>query len=108
LELVDLNAASAQVELVTTAGVVGFLGQMPSSGCARIPLVTFRSVRIELGTIRVGKLLFSHPDLSRRLIGPRIADLPIDAALQDVLAMPARFRPEEIEDSGLRTVAELI
>jgi hypothetical protein len=58
-------------------------------------------VRIETGSIKVESTVFSHPEISLRLIGARIADLPIDASLPDVLALSAQFRPEEIEDSGL-------
>lgn len=36
-----------------------------------------------------------------RQIGARIADLPIDASLPDVLALLVKFRTEELSDSGL-------
>jgi hypothetical protein len=58
-------------------------------------------VSIERASMKMGTLVFSHPEISLRLIGARIADLPIDAPLPDVLALSVHFRPEEIEDSGL-------
>lgn len=115
LEFVDLNATLFQVELVTTGTSSAFPAAISSEGYARIPLVTFGRIsrairmlriteiklRIEPGTIRVGTLVFSHPEISLRLIGSRIADLPIGAQLPDVLGILTRFRPEEIDDSGL-------
>jgi hypothetical protein len=115
LEMVDLNARGDEVELVTTGASSPLSADVGSSGYARVPLLVFerisRAIRqlrndsirvsIEAGTIKVGKLSFLHPGISLRLIGARIADLPIDAPLCDVLALQARFRPEEIEDSGL-------
>ena len=115
LEMVDLNARGAEVELVITGASSPFSADVRSSGYARVPLLVFerisRAIRqlrndsirvsIEASTIKVGKLTFLHPEISLRLIGARIADLPIDAPLCDVLALQARFRPEEIEDSGL-------
>ena len=55
--------------------------------------------------MKIGALTFSHPEISLRLIGARIADLPIDAPLPDVLALLVRFSPKEIEDSGLLATA---
>lgn len=115
LEMVDLNARAPEVELVTTGVSSPFPADVQCSGYARVPLLVFerisRAIRnlrrdsiqvlIETGTIRVGKLSFLHPEISLRLIGARIADLPIDAPLPDVLALQARFRPEELEDSGV-------
>jgi hypothetical protein len=115
LEMVDINARSPDVELVTTAVSSAFPADLRTSGYARLPLLVFerisRAIRnlrkdsiqvlIEAGTIRVGKLSVLHPEISLRLIGARIADLPIDAPLPDVLALQARFRPEELSDSGV-------
>jgi hypothetical protein len=115
LEMVDLNARAPEVELVTTGVSSPFPADVKSSGYARVPLPVFerisRAIRglqddsiqvlVQIGTIKVGKLSFLHPEISLRLIGARVADLPIDAPLPDVLALQARFRPEEIEDSGL-------
>lgn len=36
-----------------------------------------------------------------RLIGARIADVPVNAALADVLVLLFQFSPEELQDSGL-------
>jgi hypothetical protein len=115
LEFVDLNATPDQIELVTTGTSSACPAIVSRAGYARIPLGMFerisRSIRtlrieqiqvlIEPGAMRIGTLAFSHPEISLRLIGSRIADLPIDAPLSEVLAVSTQFRPEEIEDSGL-------
>lgn len=115
LEMLDINVRAAEVELVTAGVSSPFPAEVRRSGYARVPLLVFerisRAIRglrndsirvsVEQGTIKVGKLSCSHPEIALRLIGARVADLPMDAALLDVLALQARFRPEELEDSGL-------
>jgi hypothetical protein len=116
LEKVDVNAGESDVDLVSTGASSAFPAEVRTSGYARVPLPVFdrisRAIRtlgaasvrisIETGTIKVSDdLVFAHPEITLRLIGARIADLPIDAPLPDVLVLEARFRPEEIEDSGL-------
>jgi hypothetical protein len=115
LDLVDLNARGSEVELVTTSSSSAFSAEIKASGYARLPLLTFeriaRAVRmlrrdsavvtIKPGEIRFDKLVVSHPDVEICLMGARIADLPMDAPLPDVLGLLTRFRPEEISDSGL-------
>jgi len=56
---------------------------------------------IEPGLIRVATLSFASPEVTIRPIGARIADIPAEAALPDVLALLVKYRPEELEDSGL-------
>jgi hypothetical protein len=115
LEFADVNARTSEVEFVKTGACSGFLAGVRTKGYARVPLRVFKrisrairtlredtiEVSIGTGVIKVARLVFSHPEISRRRIGARIADLPMDAGLPDVLALSLRFRPEEIEDSGL-------
>jgi hypothetical protein len=89
--------------------------QVTKAGYARLPYLTFEwlnnalkalrqpsvEVAISKGQVKTTNLTFNHPDISTRLIGARIADLPIDAPLADVLALLVKFRSEEIGDSGL-------
>lgn len=114
-EYVDINARDSEIELVSTSASSAFPAEVSSSGYARAPYLLFEwlskamktlrqsSVRVSIveGQVRAANLTFSHPEISLRLIGARIADLPMDAPLPDVLALLTRFRPEEIEDSGL-------
>lgn len=58
-------------------------------------------VSIAEGQVKVANLTFTHPDISVRLLGPRIADIPIGAPLPDILELLVKFRPEELSDSGL-------
>ena len=122
LEMVDINVRAAEVELVTTGVSSPFPAEVRRSGYARVPLPVFerisRAIRglrndsirvsVEIGTIKVGKLSFSHPEITLRLIGARVGDLPIDAPLADVLALQAPFRPEELEDSGFGLLARVL
>jgi hypothetical protein len=115
MHFVDINATDSEVELVTTSSSSSFPAEVKTSGYARLPRKVFerivRAVRmlrldsavvtIKPGEIRFAKLVFSHPEIEIRLIGARIADLPMDAPLPDVLALLSRFRPDEITDSGL-------
>jgi hypothetical protein len=115
LEFADVNARTSEVEFVATGVSSGFLADVRTTGYARVPLRLIErisrvirtlgedKIKVSIGTgvIKVASLVFSHPEISLRLIGARIADLPLDAALPDVLALSLRFRPEEIEDSGL-------
>ena len=115
LEFVDVNAQAPEVELVTSGVSSPFPADVRTSGYARIPLLVFERISRAIGTfrkesirvlIKAGKMkvensVFSHGEISLRLIGSRIADVPIGAPLPDVLGVLTRFRPEEIEDSGL-------
>jgi hypothetical protein len=114
-DFVDINARSAEVELVATSVSSSFPAGVIRAGHARAPYLVFEwfskaaktlreaSVHISIleGRVKVANLTFSHPDISIRLIGARIADLPFDAPLPDVLALLVKFRPEELSDSGL-------
>ena len=115
VDFVDLNAIASQIEMVIPGASSACAAEIRSSGYARLPLPVFEriaralrtlpddsiDVSIERASMKMGTLVFSHPEISLRLIGARIADLPIDAPLPDVLALSVHFRPEEIEDSGL-------
>jgi len=115
VDFVDLNAFASQIEMVIPGASSAFAAEIRVSGYARLPLPVFErigrvirrlhddsiNVSIVTGSMKMGTVVFSHPEISLRLIGKRIADLPIDAPLPDVLALVAHFRPEEIEDSGL-------
>ncbi len=114
-DFVDINAYMSEVEIVAPGVSVRFDGRVMHSGYARVPyltfewfakaLKTFRQTSIEVyfseGQVSVANLKFRHPDISVRLIGSRIADLPINAPLPEVLALLIRFTAEELSDSGL-------
>jgi len=114
-EFVDMNVANGELELVTTGASSALPAEVVRSGYGRAPYLVFEwfgkavktlkqpSVRvlIEPGKVKAANLIFSHADISVRLIGARIADLPMDAPLPDVLALQARFSDDELEDSGL-------
>jgi hypothetical protein len=114
-DFVDLNAVASQIKMVIPGASSALTTEIKTSGYARVPLTVFEricsalhklpddliEVSIRTGSMKIGALTFSHPEISLRLIGARIADLPIDAPLPDVLASLVRFSPDEIEDSGL-------
>jgi hypothetical protein len=114
-EWVDINARGCEVELVATGVSAGFQAEVTNSGYGRLPYLLFERfsksiktlatpslhVSIEPGKVTAANLTLTHPDISIRLIGPRIADLPVDATLADLLALFVQYRLEEIEDSGL-------
>jgi len=114
-EFVDINARNSEIELVSTSVSSAFPAEVISSGYARAPYLVFEwfskavktlrqpSVRIAIqeGQVKAASLTFTHPDISIRLIGARIADLPMDAPLPEVLALLVKFSPEELADSGL-------
>jgi hypothetical protein len=114
-DFVDMNARAGEVELVAPGVSFSVPAEIIRAGYARAPYLVFEWFAKALGTlrqpsvvvwiadgqIRVANLSFAHPDITTRLIGARIADLPIDAPLADVLALLLKFRPEELSDSGL-------
>jgi len=118
LEFVDVNAKDSEVELVSTGTSVSFPADIKSAGYARIPYPVFERtskswrtlsekrvlVLIDAGRLVVGPFSLSHPEISVRLIGTRIADLPIDAPLPEKLILLTKFTKEELEDSGLLAV----
>jgi hypothetical protein len=115
LDFVDLNARGSEVELATTSTSSTFPAEIKTTGYARVPIQVFERVSraarmlrqpsalvtVKPGKIRVATMLVSHPEIEIRLIGARIADLPMGVPLPDVLAFLTHLRPEEIEDSGL-------
>ncbi len=114
-DYVDVNARGAEVELLTTGSSVPLLAEVVREGYGRMPYLVFHRIAkavktlaqeslrcsIRSGQAKVASLTFSHPEITVRLIGSRIADLPIDAPLPDILALLVKFRFEELEDSGL-------
>jgi hypothetical protein len=114
-DFADINARSSEVELVAPGVSLSFPAEITRPGYARAPYLllerlskamkTIRqaTVRIAIreGQVKAANLTFTHPDISLRLIGARIADLPIGTPLSDILELPTRFRAEELEDSGL-------
>jgi hypothetical protein len=115
VEFVDLNARDGEVELVATGVSVDFPAEVVTSGYGRAPHPVFewfsRAVKtlhqptvrvlIEPGKAKAANLTFSHPDISIRPIGARIADLPVNGSLPDVLALLVQFNTEELSESGL-------
>jgi len=114
-DFVDMNAHAGEIEIVAPGVSFSVPAEITREGYARAPYLVFEwfakalgtlrqpsvVVRIAEGQIKVANLSFAHPDISIRLMGPRIADLPIDAPLADVLALLVKFRSEELSDSGL-------
>jgi hypothetical protein len=114
-DFVDMNARDGEVEIVAPGVSFSVPAQVIRAGYARVPYLTFEWFAKVLGTLRqpsvvvsiadgqvkVASLTFTHPDIAIRFMGPRIADLAIDAPLTDVLALLIKFRTEEISDSGL-------
>jgi hypothetical protein len=114
-DFVDINARDGEVEIVSTGVSFSVSAEIKRAGYARAPYLVFEwfskavkklrqasvVVSITNGQVKVVNLTFTHPDISIRLMGPRIADLPIAAALADVLALLVKFRPEELSDAGL-------
>jgi hypothetical protein len=114
-DCVDLNVRAEEVEIVAPGVSFSLPAQVILAGYARVPYLTFEwfsralktlrqpsvEVAIIQGQVKTANLTFKHPDITTRLIGARIADLPIDAPLADVLALLAKYRPEELSDSGL-------
>jgi len=114
-DFVDMNAHAGEIEIVAPGVSFTVPAEITREGYARAPYLVFEwfakalgtlrqtsvVVRIAEGQIKVANLSFAHPDISVRLMGPRIADIPIDAPLPEVLALLVKFRSEEIGDSGL-------
>lgn len=115
-QFVDVNAREdEEVELLTTGAGVTFPAQVLWPGYGRAAYMAFdwlrkavRSLRqspvrctIEPGRVGLANLSFTSPEVTIRPIGARIADIPAEAALPDVLALLVKYRPEELEDSGL-------
>ena len=114
-QFVDMNARESEVQLVTTGAELVFPAQVKQRGYGRVPYMAVDWLRkavgslsqspvrciIEPGRIRVANLSFSSPEVTIRPIGARIADIPAEAALPDVLALLVKYRPEELEDCGL-------
>jgi hypothetical protein len=115
VDFVDMNVRAGEVEIVAPGVSFSVPVEIAREGYARAPYLVFEwfakalgtlrqpsvVVRIADGQIKVGNLSFAHPDISIRLMGPRIADIPINAPLPEVIALLVKFRPEEIGDSGL-------
>ena len=51
--------------------------------------------------MKAANLSFRPPHITIRPIGVRIADLPVNASLRDVLNLFLHFETPELEDSGL-------
>lgn len=114
-EYVDVKAQKDEIQFLSTAISATISGEVASSGCARIPCRLFETlfrrpqrlaagrlwVQIREGQIKAGPTTVNNPDVSMRLIGARIADLPLDAPLPETLALTLRFSHEELADSGL-------
>ena len=115
LEYVDFNTGDDEVELVTTGIASSFPARIKTHGYARIPYPTFsdlsRSLRnlseqpvvvsIHEGELKAANLAFRHPRITIRPTGVRIADLPVNASLCDVLRLFLHFQTPELKDSGL-------
>jgi hypothetical protein len=85
------------------------------AGSGRIPLPVLKNmkkvmasfkqdrlrVRIEDTKLRIQTFGFTHPDIELKKSGVRAVDLPMDAAVIDVLALMKLFSAEELGESGL-------
>jgi hypothetical protein len=115
LEYVDLLAGKDAVTLDLTGASAQLRAKIKSAGYARIPYGVFEGafkdtgkpgielmgVHIINGEMKVGAEVFKHHAIAVRLIGARIADLPIDASLMDTLALSLRFSQQELIDGGV-------
>ncbi|MCI0721826.1 MAG: hypothetical protein L0338_23075 [Acidobacteria bacterium] len=114
-QFVDFYVRESEVQLVTTGADLVFPAQVIQGGYGRAPYMAIDWLRkvvgslsrspvlctVEPGRIRVGNLSFTSPDVTILPLGARIADIPAEAGLADVLALLVKYRPEELEDSGL-------
>lgn len=58
-------------------------------------------VRIEDTKLRIQTFGFTHPDIELKKCGVRAVDVPMDAAVIDVLELMKLFSAEELGESGL-------
>lgn len=114
-DFLDMNARAGEVEIVGPGVSFSVPAGITRAGYACASYLVFEWFAKALGTVRqssvvvwiadaqvrVANLTFTHPDIPIQRIGNRIADLPIDVSLAEVLVLLAQFRPEEISDSGL-------
>ncbi len=114
-QFADIYVRNLDVEFKTAGTAVKFRAHAIRNGYARVPYIAMEwlrlavrsikqetvRVQIRLAHLRLGSLRFSNPEITLRRIGARIADLPMNAALPEVLALLVQYDPEELEDSGL-------
>ncbi len=115
LEYVDIIAENGEVSFEIAGASSSSPAKVFTAGYARAPFPFFEQfhrilqtmpqesvpVSIDAGQIKAANLTFNHEGITIRLIGARIADLPIDASLRETLSLLVRFSQEELEDSGL-------
>jgi hypothetical protein len=61
---------------------------------------TFR-IRVWEGQFRLQGMSTLHPDIQARKVARRVIDIPEDASLADILALPLIFSVDEIEECNL-------
>jgi hypothetical protein len=115
LDYVDITASKDTVEFLTAGMASNVTAQVVSPGYARLPFMMFEAlfrrpqklgdkflvVRVEDGIIVAGPTTLKGSGITIRPIGGRIADVPIDAPLYEVLALVPRFTAQELVEAGL-------
>jgi len=114
-EYVDLNLTPDKLGLVATGVSSEIPAEVTVMGYARVPYLLLKGIvralgRMNRGLVRlscqagqltIGNLSFRNPGITRRFIGARIADLPVNASPADTIALCFLYGPEELEESGL-------
>jgi hypothetical protein len=111
----DFTVRVGEVHLCSTGTETSFQASIAAAGYARVSIPVLKRmrkigssfkqdslrVRIERQRVRIESFGFTSPDVELKPFGPRIADVPIDATVLDLLALQKLYSAEEIADSGL-------
>ena len=111
----DLVVRGDEVQVCSTGTTTSFPASVATAGYVRVSIpvlqrmrkiaLSFKQprlrLRIESQRVRIESFGFSSPDVELKPLGPRIADVPLDATVLDLLALQKLYSEEEIGDSGL-------
>ncbi|MDP9268198.1 MAG: hypothetical protein M3P27_07700 [Acidobacteriota bacterium] len=115
LDVVDFDVRDGELEIVCTGSATSVEATVEATGLARVPLPMVRKLesalgkfpkdglrmRISMGELSIESFTLRHPEIEVRAHERRVADLPVNAAVIDVLAAAERFSADELEKSGL-------
>ncbi len=115
LQAVDFDARADELEIVSTGSSTAIAATVAAMGLARIPLPIVKKleaglgkfpkdglrIRIMAGELSIESFTFRHNEIEVRTQERRQADVPVNAALVDILAAAERFSAEELEKGGL-------
>jgi hypothetical protein len=115
LDTADFRAFADALELCSTGTSTKLEASIAEAGYARVPFEVLKKLgraavsykqdrvrlRIESERLRIENFGLSHPDITLKPIGTRIADLPVDATPLDTLALVKLLSSEEINEAGL-------